>query len=53
MNVPIEAIETVSDDKGLLAIKQAIRVEINEHLKDLEERVAAKEKKMSKIIDCN
>ena len=48
MNVPAEALKAVSDDKDLLAIKQAIRVKINEHLKDLEKRAAAIEKMLLK-----
>ena len=44
MNVP--ALEETVDDKNLLSIKQAIQAEINERIKDLEERVAAIEKKL-------
>ena len=48
MHVPADVIETVGDDKDLLAIKQAIQVEINKRLKDLEER-----ENVFKIIDYN
>jgi len=47
MNVPSERVEGDRDDKDLLSIKQAIQVEVNERIKDLEERVAALEKKLS------
>ena len=43
MNVPAEE---VVDDKNLHSVKQAIQVDINERIKDLEERVAAIEKKL-------
>lgn len=46
MNVPTEAAEAVGDDKNLLSIKQAIHLEVDKQLKDLEERVAAIEKKL-------
>ena len=45
MNVP--AIEEIGDDKNLLSIKQVIQAEINERIKDLEERVAAIERKLA------
>ena len=45
-NVPVEAIEATGDNKDLLSIKQAIQAEVNERIKDLEERVAAIEKKL-------
>ena len=45
MNVP--ASEEIGDDKNLLSIKQAIQAEINERIKDLEERVAAIERKLA------
>ena len=44
MDVPAEVIKAFGDDKDLLAIEQAIRVKINEHLKDLEKRATAIEK---------
>ena len=46
MNVQTEEVQAVGDDKNLLSIKQAIQLEVNERLKDLEERVAAIEKKL-------
>ena len=46
MNIPAEAVEAVGDDKNLLSIKQAIQGEVNERIKDLEERIAAIEKKL-------
>ena len=36
----------VGDDKNPLSIKQAIQLEVDERLKDLEARVAAIEKKL-------
>jgi len=49
MNVPSERIEGDRDDKDLLFIKRAIQVEVNEQIKDLEEKVAALEKKIDHI----
>ena len=44
MNASADSEEKVGDDKDILSVKQA---EIIEHLKELEERIAAIEKKLS------
>ena len=44
MNVAADSAEKVGNDKDILSVKQA---EIIEHLKQLEERIAAIEKKLS------
>ena len=44
MNASADSEEKVGDDKDTLSVKQA---EIIEHLKELEERIAAIEKKLS------
>ena len=46
MQALTESAEKVGDHKDLLSVMQAIQAEMNERFKDLEERVAALEKKL-------